>query len=338
MRHRLSIGVIVGDGMLKVGYMRGGYLGMIEEWFISRLNPGDVFWFAGRYLEYVQIKEQRLIVKNTSRKSGIVPAWMGGRMPLSAELGGLLRKKLYEGFHNESEDPELVFIQPIFQLQKERSHIPAPDELLIEVFETKEGQHICVYPFEGRFIHEAMASLLTTRMTFDEPMSFSISVNDYGFELLCNKKIEVDEEKLRSWLHLEGLSEDIQRAINTHDLAMVKFRDIAVIGGLVFQGYPNQGVREKHLRSSSQVLFKALNTYDPGNIFLRQAYDEAMVYQIEEHRLRSSLTRIANHKLIITYPEKPSPLAFPIMVDRLRQKMTTESVEDRVKQLQISFS
>src|ERR1700688_1948057 len=99
MRHRIHIGTIVSDAMMKVKFLSGGYVGVIEEYFISRLNPGDTFTLAGRNLEFLMIKEMTAIVKKSNSKKSIVPSWTGGRMPLSANLGYMLRKKFNEVHH-----------------------------------------------------------------------------------------------------------------------------------------------------------------------------------------------------------------------------------------------
>lgn len=337
MRHRLSIGTIVSDNMLQVNMLRGGYLGMIEERFITQLKPGSIFWFAGRFLEFVQIKDMKAVVRKTEKRSGLIPAWLGGRLPLSAQLGEVLRNKLYEAFQPDPEDPELKFIQPLIAMQAKRSAIPSPNELLIEQFESKDGFHLYVYPFEGRFVHEAMSSLLAYRMARIVPKSFSMASNDYGFEMLSDKKFEVNEKNLREWLSPENLFEDLRSAINSFQMASAKFRDIAVISGLVFQGYPSKAVKERHLKSSTQLLFKVLVENDPKNLLLRQAFDEAMSFQVEEGRLLQCMQRISGHRIILKELKEPSPLAFPIWVDRLRQQMSNESLEDRVKKMQLDF-
>ncbi|MGZ5247415.1 MAG: DEAD/DEAH box helicase, partial [Flavitalea sp.] len=175
MRHRLHIGTIVSDPMLKVKFLSGGYIGIIEEWFISRLIPGDVFTLSGRNLEYVMIKDMTVIVRKSSSKKSIVPSWQGGRMPLSANLGRMLRKKFNEATEslerNGNYDPEIIALKPLFQLQQELSHIPNENELLIEQIETKDGFHLFIYPFEGRLVHEALGAILAYRISKITPIT-----------------------------------------------------------------------------------------------------------------------------------------------------------------------
>ncbi|HET6999801.1 MAG TPA: ligase-associated DNA damage response DEXH box helicase [Puia sp.] len=346
MRHRLHIGTIVSDAMMKVKFLSGGYVGVIEEYFISRLNPGDVFTLAGRNLEYIMIKEMTAIVKKSNATKAIVPTWNGGRMPLSANLGRMLRKKfnevhlLLDGNKAEKEktDIELRVLKPLFELQQSLSHVPRENELLIEQIETKDGFHLFVYPFEGRLVHEAMAALLAYRISRIIPISFSFAMNDYGFELLSDQPIPVDDSNVYELFSEEDLSADIQRSVNSAEMARRKFRDVAVIGGLIFQGYPGDYKKTRHLQSSAGLLFNVFTEYDPHNLLLRQAYHEVMEQQMEEVRLRNMLQRISISKIILRFPEKLTPFCFPLKVDSMREDLSSEKLEDRVKKMQQQLS
>ena len=339
MRHRLHIGTIVSDPMLKVRFIGGGYIGMIEEYFISRLQAGDVFTLAGRTLEFVMIKEMTVLVRRSSSKRSMVPSWQGGRMPLSANLGIMLRKKFNEAYgvinHSASQtDVEIKVLEPLFALQQKLSHIPKENELLIEHIETKDGFHLFVYPFEGRLVHEALGALLAFRISRITPITFSFAMNDYGFELLSDQPIPVDDTNAEELFSAENLLEDIQRSVNSAEMAKRKFRDIAVIGGLIFQGYPGEHKKARHLQSSASLLFQVFNEYDKDNLLLRQAYNEVMDQQMEEARLRDTLSRIHNSKIVITFPERLTPFSFPLKVDSMRENLSSEKLEDRVRRMQ----
>jgi len=342
MRHRLHIGTIVSDAMMKVKFLSGGYIGVIEEYFISRLNPGDVFTLAGRRLEFVMIKDMTAIVRKSNAKKAIVPSWNGGRMPLSANLGLMLRRKFNEveevldntKRRGVQTDIELQSLKPLFQLQQELSHVPRENELLIEQIETDDGFHLFVYPFEGRLVHEAMAALLSFRISRILPISFSFAMNDYGFELLSDQPIPVDDSNVYELFSEEGLSADIQRSVNSAEMARRKFRDIAVIGGLIFQGYPGEYKKTRHLQSSAGLLFNVFSEYDPHNLLLRQAYHEVMEQQMEEERLRSMLRRIAESRIVLRFPQGLTPFCFPLKVDSMREDLSSEKLEDRVKKMQ----
>lgn len=333
MRHRLHIGTIVSDAMLKVKFMTGGYIGVIEEYFISRLEPGDVFTLAGRNLEFIMIKDMTALVRKSNAKKSIVPSWTGGRMPLSANLGKKLRqilnKAMVKGYAEE-----LDKLKPLIALQQQLSHVPGENELLIEQIETKDGFHLFVYPFEGRLVHEAMAAILAWRISRIQPITFSFAMNDYGFELLSDQPIPVDDTNVYELFSPDNLLNDIQRSVNSTEMAKRKFRDIAVIGGLIFQGMPGEKKKARHLQSSASLLFSVFNEYDPKNLLLRQSYQEVFDQQMEESRLRDMLERIQHSAIILRFPEQLTPFCFPIKVDSMREDLSSEKLEDRVRKMQ----
>ncbi|MEN9686039.1 MAG: hypothetical protein RLZZ28_1825 [Bacteroidota bacterium] len=334
MRHRLHIGTIVSDAMLKVKLLSGGFIGVIEEWFVSRLEPGDVFTLAGRNLELVMIKDMNVLVRKSGSKKTIVPSWMGGRMSLTANLGRILRETFNKALTDE-QSIEIKSLHSLFLLQKKLSHIPRSDELLVEQIEDKNGFHLLVYPFEGRQVHEAMSAILAYRIGRQLPISFSISMNDYGFELLSDQPVPVDDSNVRDLFSSEQLLADIQKSINSTEMAKRKFRDIAVIGGLIFQGMPGEKKKARHLQSSASLLFKVFAEFEPDNLLLKQSYHEVLFQQMDETRLRQALQRIYQNKIILSFPEQITPLSFPIIVDGLsRNNYSSEKLEDRVRKMQ----
>jgi ATP-dependent Lhr-like helicase len=343
MRHRMHIGTIVSDAMMKVKFLSGGYIGVIEEFFISRLKEGSVFALAGRNLEFIMIKDMTVIVKKSNSQKPIVPSWNGGRMPLSANLGFMLRQKFEEaattvtGKKKKSKDIELEVLKPLFELQQYLSHIPKKNELLIEHIETKDGFHLFVFPFEGRLVHEAMAAVLAYRISKITPITFSFAMNDYGFELLSDQPIPVDDANVYELFSPNDLFSDIHKSMNSTEMARRKFRDIATIGGLIFQGYPGEQKKARHLQASASLLFNVFVEYDPKNLLLKQAYNEVMEQQMEEERLRGMLQRIQQNKIIITFPKRLTPFCFPIKVDSMREDLSSEKLEDRVRRMQLQL-
>jgi len=279
-----------------------------------------------------------VLVRKTKRKSGAVPSWQGGRMPLSSQLSAMIRDKIDEVVRGKERDEELIFLKPLFDLQRERSHLPSEKEFLIEYFESTEGYHVLMYPFEGRFVHEGIAALVAYRIAQITPITFSIAMNDYGFELLSDQPVPIEEAIETNVLGVEGLSRDIQASINSIEMARRKFRDIAAISGLVFKGYPGKPVKDRHLQSSSQLFFQVFNDYEAHNLLLRQAFEEVMDFQLEEARMRRALNRIAGQKIVMTTPDKPTPFAFPIIVDGMREKLTSENLEDRIKRMAMRYA
>ncbi|WP_294186449.1 ligase-associated DNA damage response DEXH box helicase [uncultured Sphingobacterium sp.] len=333
--HRLNIGAIVGDAMMRVKFLSGGYIGMIEEYFISKLKKGERFILAGRILELIMVKDMTVFVKNSSGKA-ITPSWLGGRLPLSSNLSHFLRKKLSESQTPPSNEKELQFLAPLIAKQSSLSAVPSESEFLVEHIKTKEGYHLFFYPLEGRLIHEVMAALVAYRISKLYPISFSMAMNDYGFELYSDKEIQLTQTQLEAVLSRKNLMEDVISSINSAEMASRKFRDIAVISGLVVQNYPGTQQNNKSLQASSGIIFRVLMEHDPDNLLLKQAFSEVFNQQLEEYRLVKAFDRINNSKIRYTFAQEYTPLSFPIKVDSLRQSLSSEALIERIQRMEKS--
>lgn len=336
-RHRMSIGTITGDSSVLIKYLKGSKLGTIEEAFIAKLKRGDVFAFAGRNLEFVNLKDMTAYVRTAKTTRSIIPQWWGGRLPLSSELALEVRLKLNEAKKGIYDSEEMISLRPLLELQKKWSALPDMNELLIETILTREGHHIFIYPFEGKLVHEGLASLAAYRFGKIIPITFSISTNDYGFELLSRDEIILNKNLLDKVFNTDELIADIFESLNASEMARRQFREIARIAGLVFQGYPGSNKPIKHLQASSSMFYEVFRKYDPENLFIKQASKEVLQKQLEETRLLKTLTRIKKSRYLIIEPPHPTPLAFPIMVNRFREKISSEKLSDRIKKMQIGL-
>ena len=335
MRHRLSIGTIVSDTMLKVKFVTGGFIGNVQESFISRLSPGDTFWFAGRSLELIRVKGLTAQVRKSNKEKGPIPSWNGGRMPLSSQMSKMLRQKMNEAESGKTTDPEITFLKPLIERQKQESILPREDQFLIEQFESRDGHHAIFFPFEGRFVHEGMGALIAYRISLLKPITFSIAMNDYGFELLSDQPIPIKDAIDTNIFSSMHLMDDIYASVNSVEMSRRQFRDIASISGLVFNGFPGKQKKEHHLQASSQLFFEVFNDYEPTNLLLRQSFSEVTDFQLEEQRLRQALDRISKQEIVVTNPKNFTPLSFPIIVDRTRETLTSESLSERIKKMSV---
>ena len=333
-RHRMTIGTIASDSMMRVKYLKGGTLGRIEEWFLSQLNPGDTFWFAGRNLELVRIKDMTALVRRAKGASSKVPSYMGGRMSLSSNMSELLRGKLQEAISGGEGSAELEAIEPILAIQKERSILPGDDQFLIEKSWSKEGCHCFFFPFEGRYVHEGMSALVAHRLSKIKPITFSIAMNDYGFELLSDQDIPIEEALKEDLFSENNLVSDIMSTLNDAELAKRRFRDISQIAGLVFPGFPGNQKAGRHLQMSSGLFFDVFLEHEPDNLLIEQAFDEVLQVQLDEARIRKALQRIRHQDIVLREVDRFSPFAFPIYVDRLRERLSSEKLIDRVMKMQ----
>ena len=335
-RHRMAIGTIVADAAVQIRYLKGGRLGSVEENFISRLYPGDTFLFAGKSLKLVKVDNMTAYVRSAPT-AGAVPVWHGGRMPLSSRLAFAVRKRLDAAARGRFDGPEMETVKPILELQALWSSIPETNHLLIEQIKSREGNHLFLYPFAGRLVHEGLAAILAYRLAKLEPLSFAWSINDYGIELLSNKPAPLEQAVAGDLFSTANLATDIVESLNAAELARSRFREIARIAGLVFEGYPGKSKTARQIQATSSLLFDVFARYDPDHPLLHQAQQEVLDRQLEHSRLFQTIKSIENMELVKTTPDRITPLAFPLMVDRLREKLSSEKLHERVQRLLASL-
>lgn len=336
--HRMSIGTITSSSQIQIAYaQRGRKIGTVEESFVSRLKKGDVFFFAGRQLEYFMIKDMTLYVKNTRKKSTVVPVWGGSNLAISGCLSEFLRQEITQ-VKAGNVSPEVERIMPVLAAQDRLSQLPAADEFLIETCKTREGQHLYVFPFEGRYVHEGLGYLWAYRFARAKSATFTVSVNDYGFEILAPKAYPFESLFSEQFFEFTHLATEIKSSLNISELIQRRFRGIAQVAGLVFQGYPSARKTANQVQVSASLLYEVFTKYEPDNLLLQQAEREVVEVQLEAHRLRAALTRLAQQKLVWQTTKRPSPFAFPLLVERLSSRLSNESLLDRIERLKQQWS
>jgi len=347
-RHRMNIGTIVSDASMAVQYVGGAKIGSVEESFAARMKPGDCFMFGGRLLELVRIREMTAWVRRATGKRAAVPRWNGGRMPLSTTLADAVVLQLALAGEGRYDTPELQCVRPLLEIQQQWSALPTPQTLLAEVLKTREGWHLFLYPFAGRHVHLGLANLIAWRVAQHAPRTFSIAVNDYGFELLCATEVDWpvllpqvlraghDAQAQDAIAHHDAdaaLLHEVLESLNASELAQRRFREIARVSGLIFQGYPGEKRSNKQLQASSSLFWEVFRKYDPANRLLLQAEQELLAQELEIGRLRASLARMNAQALVMQPLARPTPFAFPLMVERFREKLSNESVADRIARM-----
>ena len=339
-RHRLSVGTIVSESSIAVKYQNGTHLGNIQESFISRLKPGDTFVFAGKKLELLRVRDLTAYVKPANRLKGVIPAWTGTSLPISPELGAAVRRKLAEARDDIYDGAEMVAVRPVLALQQKWSALPGEDELLVERLATREGRtqysHLFVYPFAGKLVHQGLAALAAYRLSQARPITFTLTANDYGFELLAPERDAFAELDVSALLSTDNLLDDIIAGLNESEMAQRQFREIARVAGLVFQGFPGRPQKARHLQASSSMLYEVFRKYDAGNLLLVQAHREVLSRQLEQSRLQRTLEQLTAQRVVVKDIPRPSPLCFPLLVERLQAStLTSESLAEQVRKMTV---
>jgi len=336
-RHRMSIGTIVSDGAVDIRFRSGKRLGNVEESFIARLAKGDNFIFAGQQLEFIRVENMTAYVRAGRPGAAVIPRWEGGRAPFSGEISASMRELLELHVQGREDEPELKAISRLLKLQHAWSRIPRRNEMLVEQVQTREGHHIFMYPFEGRSVHLGLSALLAWRISRHKAGTFSLGFTDYGMELLCRERFELIPLLKGGLLYRENLLEDMLASLNAAELAKRQFREVARVAGLVFQGYPGQPKTHRQVQATSGLIYEVFARWDPANPLLGQAEREVLERQLEFSRLAEALARMRESPVLLRQTHKPSPFAFPIMVSRFREKLSTEKLADRVRRMQLEY-
>ncbi|MBX3406756.1 MAG: ligase-associated DNA damage response DEXH box helicase [Phycisphaeraceae bacterium] len=337
--HRLNIGTITAEATVNLRYLSGRRLGSIEEGFVSRLREGERFYCAGKVVEFVRMEDADALVRPARGRTSLTPIWGGTRLPISESLGESVREALGAagGSHSNGDSaegsPELTCFAPVAAIQKRLSAVPRSNETLVEITQTREGHHIFVYPFDGRLVHGGMAALLAYRLSRPEPRTFTTASNDYGFELLSTAPIDLTEELLRAALSPEGLMEDAAASVNLGEMARRQFREVARVAGLVVQSFPGAPKTGRQLQVSSGLLYDVMRDFDPDNLLMVQSRREVLERMFEQSRLARTLARVSTGPLRIVSPKRPTPLALPLVVERIGAHLSTESVLDRIERM-----
>ncbi|MEM6689572.1 MAG: ligase-associated DNA damage response DEXH box helicase [Planctomycetota bacterium] len=332
--HRMNIGTITSDASMQIKFLKGGTIGSAEEHFLSKLSPGDKFLFGGRLIEMVRIKDNVVYVKRTKGQPDTYPRWYGSRMPLSSELSATLRKKLEEASEGRYIGREMKALRSLLELQAKWSLLPKCNEFLMERIETKTGNQLFLFPFEGRLVHEGLSALLAHRISKIEKITFSMACNDYGLVLQSPTEIPIEKAIDGGLFSTERLQTDILESMNSTEMAKRQFRQIAKVAGLIHPGYPGQQRSAKNLQASSNLFFDVFCQYDNQNLLLKQSQKEVLQTQLEAARMERALDRISESELVLNDPPKVTPLAFPLLVDKLRERLSSESLADRVARMQ----
>ncbi|MES2643431.1 MAG: ligase-associated DNA damage response DEXH box helicase [Myxococcota bacterium] len=336
--HRVNVGTILGDATMQVRKVGGGDIGTIDEGFITRLRVGESFVFGGHTLELVRIKDLVAWAKPVKKRTTNTPHWPGNKLPISGSLGHAVRRVLDDVRGGRVDAPELVAARPVFEAQAAISRLPAADRVLAELCATREGHHLFLYPFEGRRVHEGLAALLALRMGRRVPATFSIAVNDHGLELLTADPYPFATLLDATAFSREDLVDDIVASVNISELMRRRFREIARVAGLVMTGPAHARRTMRQVQSSASLLYDVFTRYDPGNLLLLQARREVVEQQFERDRLLSVLGRLGASPLECIDTSRPSPLAFPLVVERLAvDAASMESLLDRIAKMTASF-
>lgn len=323
-QYRLNIGTIVEAPELNIRLVRGGnakslargrVLGRIEEYFIETLIPGDTFFFAGKVLRFEGIRDNECIASHAMGKDAKIPVFAGGKFPLSTYLAARVRNILSEPA-SWSNLPEQV--RSWLDIQKTKSVLPNPDELLIETFPRAGRYYMVAYPFEGRLAHQTLGMLLTRRLERMRAHPMGFVATDYSIGLWCLKDIgamlRAETISLAKLFDEDILGDDLEAWLAESYLLKRSFRNCAVISGLIERRHPGKEKTGRQVTISTDLIYDVLRKHEPDHILLKATRADAATGLLDIQRLGLMLSRIKGH-IMLQSLERISPMALPVMLE-----------------------
>ena len=340
-QYRLNVGTIVEAPMLRVRLARakggalkpssalvaGRVLGEVEEYFIEQLTPGDTFVFAGEVLRFEGLRETDAIVTRAHAAEPKVPAYEGGKFPLSTYLAERVRKLLADK-RDWLRLPDQV--ADWLSLQAEFSIVPSSEEILIETFPRGNRHYLVCYPFEGRLAHQSLGMLLTRRLERTRAAPLGFVANEYALAVWglsdMGSMVRSGRLDLARLFDEDMLGDDLDAWLAESSLMKRSFRVCAIISGLIERRHPGQEKTGRQMTVSSDLIYDVLRQHEPGHVLLKAAFADAATGLIDVHRLGDFLRRIKGRIRHIGLPHV-SPLAVPVMLEIGRESVAGEASE-----------
>ena len=318
-QHRLNAGIIVDQPALAVRFANGRKLGTVEEGFAAQLTPGDSFFFSGMALEVVRMDTSDLIVRATSKQARI-PSWGGTRMAMSTRLAERVRTFLAQPDQWHRVPPD---VREWLDMQKLRSVLPQPGQLLIETFPHEGRHYLLCYSFEGWNAHQSLGMLLTRRMDAQGLMPLGFVSNDYALAIYGLKPV-TDPKSLFS---ADILDHEFIDWVEQSSLLKRAFRDVAVISGLIERQHPGKRKTGRQVTFSTDLIYDVLRKYQPDHLLLKAAWADARARMTDVGRLGDLIDRAATTMLHVSL-DRVSPLAVPVLILIGREQVAQSAAED----------
>ncbi len=333
-QYRMNVGTIIESPVLAVrltkwrgkgGGGRGGrVLGKVEEYFLEQMVQGDTFLFAGKILRFEGIRENECIVTSTQAQDPKIPAYMGGKFPLSTYLADQVRSMIATPKRWQNLPHQ---VSRWLEIQQQKSILPRRDQLLIETFQDGQRFYMVTYPFEGRLAHQTLGMLLTRRLERAGARPTGFVATDYAMAVWglrdMGAMVKNHELSFGNLFDEDMLGDDLEAWLADSYMLKRTFRSCALIAGLIEKRHPGKEKTGRQMSVSSDLIYDVLRQHEPDHILLQATRNDAATGLLDIRRLGAMLKRIKGH--IVHRPlEAVSPLAMPLMLDIGRETVAGE--------------
>jgi ATP-dependent Lhr-like helicase len=320
--YRMNVGTIVEAPTLKVRLGRGRVLGEVEENFVNHLTEGDTFIFAGRLLEFVELRDTSVITRPGKGDAPAVPAYVGGRLPLSTHLADRVRTILSDPA-TWADLPEQV--AEWLEVQRWRSLLPSRDGLLVESFPRGNKHYLVAYCFEGRNAHQTLGMLLTKRMERAGLNPLGFVATDYVIGVWSTRSAETAD--MDGLFAEDMLGDDLEAWMAESSMLKRTFRNVAVIAGLIQRRHPGEEKSRRQVTFNSDLIYDVLRSHEPNHVLLRATRADAASGLTDVRRLAGMLARVKG-KITHRHLDRVSPLAVPILLEIGRESVYGAAIDE----------
>ncbi|MFB9913404.1 ligase-associated DNA damage response DEXH box helicase [Rhizobium paknamense] len=337
-QYRLNLGTIVEEAMLNVRLAkrnhlgslgRGGMtLGKVEEYFVEQLSQGDTFLFSGKTLRFEGIRESECLVSNAYSEDPKIPAYAGGKFPLSTYLADQVRAMLDDRARRAALPDQ---VRDWLEIQREKSMLPRRGELLVETFPRAKKFYMVLYPFEGRLAHQTLGMLLTRRLERLRAKPLGFVATDYALTIWglqdMGRMIATGTLRLSELFEEDLLGDDLEAWLNESAMLKRTFRTCAIIAGLIEKRHPGKEKTGRQVTVSTDLIYDVLRSHEPDHILLQATRMDAATGLLDLQRLGDMLKRIKGH-IVHKALEHVSPLAVPVMLEIGRESVSGEAQDE----------
>jgi len=343
-----NIGTIPEESFITVvissGEKKDHKIGVVDEGFLEKMKPGDVFVLGGKKYEFQYTKGMKAYVRAGVRKNPTIPSWFSEMLPLSFDSAieiGKFRKLLDGMFSSGKKKEEIVdfimghcyvgnsvgtVIYNYFNEQFLYAKIPHESRLLVETYKG-EKNYVVFHSLYGRRVNDALSRALGYLMGQKVGRDVEVGINDNGF-YFAGENLPIDEAL--KVLKSEDLRKILEEAILKTEVLKRRFRHCAARSLMILRNYKGQSKSVGKQQMKSFFLMSAINKISKDFPILKEARREVLEDLMDIENTKIVLKRIEDGRVVIEKinSKLPSPFALGLI---LQGHVDLLKVEDRIE-------
>ncbi len=289
--HMTNIGTIPEETsvVVKVGEQP---IGTIEEAFLEKLEPNDIFVLGGDTYRFKFARGMTAQVEAVSGRKPTVPSWFSEMLPLSFDLAldiGKFRRLMEERFKaKEPKDEIIKFINKylyvddnaansIYEYFSEQyifAEIPNDRKIVVEHYTEDDQKYIIFHTLFGRRVNDCLSRAMAFAISRIYHKDVELGINDNGFFIKHRKGVQVT--KVFKLLKSEEMKDILNLAIEKTEVLKRRFRHCAMRALMILRSYMGRTKRVGRQQVSSMILLSAVRRISEDFPILKEARREVL--------------------------------------------------------------